>query len=952
MGTSPRRPGLSLLAALATAAAALGGAAASSAQPVPAASAGPATAAAAPRPGSPVPGRTREVRGASAAPVRVDLRQPDGSTIAAVAQGDGPRHWYETASGYSLVRGRDAVWRYATGVDARGQLTAGGPSGAPATTQGAATGATVPSGLARQVRPTADATAPLAAPALALGATGTQRSLVILAQFTDVQESTTASDWNARFFGASSSVRDYYRKASYGRLDLVPATESHGTANDGVVGWLTLNYPHPDFRSTYTATRGSQWLAQEAMKAADPYVDFAAYDTNGDGFVDPFELHVTVIAAGYETAYANGPCGKSIWGHQWALELPFSLDGKQVGRGGYTEFGERHCSSTVNDDRMATIGIMAHELGHDLGWPDLYDIDYSSDGVGRWSLMAAGSWGTNPATPSLVGNSPAYPDAWSRYTQGWTSPTEVVAPSARSLPSAATSATAYRLLPNPGGADWNWGYPVPAAGEYFLVENRTQTGYDVSLPGCGILVYHVDESRPDNSLDSDRLVSVEEADGLRELDTYGGTQGSQGDPFPGASGKKVFDMATNPSSRLVSGALSAAKMVVGSTGCANPATATLSASSAGSFAPLTPARVLDTRTSTPVAASSQVTVQVTGRGGVPDVAGVDAVVLNVTAATPEAPGYATVYPAGAGTPRPTASNLNFTAGAPAVPNLVVAEVGPTGAVSIFNGSPGATHYLADVVGYYRRSGQPMGVRFQPQAPRRILDTRSSSPLGAGATRSLVVTGTASGVPTSATAVVLNVTAARTTDQSYLTVYPAGATRPTTSNLNWPGPVAAIPNLVYTPVGTGGAVQVFNQRGTTDLLVDVVGWFGGSGQLLYHPVTPTRVVDSRTGTGTTAVPFGAGETRQVDLTGGTTPVPEGAIAEVVNTTVTSTTASSFLTAWPADVARPNASNLNWTAGQTVPNLVSTKLAAGGLAEVFNRDGEADVIMDVDGWYGPW
>ncbi len=940
MSVLPRR--LGLLAVVAVVAAAVGPAALSAS----ASASAPGTAAA--RPAWKTSG-TLEVRGAPAAPVRVLLQQPDGSKLSAVTKGDGARHWYESASGYALVKDSARTWRYATGVDTRGRLTASGAKGSPASSKGAATGQGVPAGLAKGLHPTADQRPTLEKPAGILPAVGTHPTLVILAGFSNRALTTTDASWNARFFGATNSVRDFYRKASYDKLTLAPAAESVGTANDGVVR-VAINATHPDFQSCYyppdpscpTVTRGTDWLARAALNAADGNVNFASFDKNADGIVDPFELHVTVIAAGFETAFdAAGACGHSIWGHASGLGDGVTLDGKRVGAFGYTEFGERHCIQGVTN-HMATIGIMAHEMGHDLGWPDLYDTDFSSEGVGVWSLMASGSWGVNAAgaTP-LEGDSPSYPDAWAKYTQGWTTPTDSPTVAARSLPSAATSPTAFRAVGNPGGADWNWGFPA-ASGEYFLFENRTRTGYDVSLPGCGIVVYHVNEAQADNETDANRLVDVVEADGLRQLDT-GANRGDAGDPWPGSSNRVTLGNRTNPNTLLNNGRMSGVQMQVTSTGCANPATAALGVNSAGTFQPVTPSRLLDTRTTGTVGPEGSIDVQATGQGGIPAVSAVDAVVVNVTAVQPTSSGFATVYPQG--TPEPTASNLNFRGAVSAVANLAVVEVGATGALTIANNAPGRTHYLVDVVGYYKKAAQSAGVRFTPQTPQRILDTRPGAPLGANAERVLTVRGGTTGVPANATAVVMNVTAANTTTQSFLTVYPNGQSRPTASNINWPGAMPAIPNLVYSPIGTSGQVRIYNQHGSVDLLADVVGWFGPTGQFVYHPVQPTRVVDTRSGTA-----LGANQTRNVDLAGGTTGIPDYASAVVVNTTVTSTTGTSYLTVWPSGVTRPTGSNLNWTTGRTVPNLVSTKVGTGGLTSVYNSLGQAHLIMDLNGWYG--
>ncbi len=131
----------------------------------------------------------------------------------------------------------------------------------------------------------------------------------------------------------------------------------------------------------------NQAVTAAAIQAADPFVDYLSYDSNFDGVITPDELHITVIAAGQESSYGQPFTAKRLWGHRWARrERAPVVDGVEVGGWGYTQFGEMH------GDHMATIGIMVHEFGHDLELPDLYDPDYTSNGVGIWSVMSAGSW--------------------------------------------------------------------------------------------------------------------------------------------------------------------------------------------------------------------------------------------------------------------------------------------------------------------------------------------------------------------------------------------------------------------------------------------------------------------------------------------------------------------------------------------------------------------------------
>ncbi len=248
--------------------------------------------------------------------------------------------------------------------------------------------------------------------------------------------------------------------------------------------------------------------------------------------------------------------------------------------------------------------------------------------------------------------------------------------------------------------------------------------------------------------------------------------------------------------------------------------------------------------------------------------------------------------------------------------------------------------------------------YHPLPPARILDTRTgiqgiSGKLGPGGDIAVPVTNIG-GVPPLAsgvTAVVLNVTVTEPTAGSYLTVYPFGVTRPTASNLNFVTG-QTVPNLAIIKVGadgTVGKVRVYNAVGLTHVIFDVVGWYGGpSGGALFHSLTPARILDTRTAP--QGVPPGIvdqNETITVDVTG-VGGVPSTASAVVVNATVTGATAGSYLTVWPEGTP-PAASNLNFTAGQTVPNLVMVKVGADGNVRVYNAVGQAHVIFDVVGYF---
>lgn len=374
---------------------------------------------------------------------------------------------------------------------------------------------------------------------------------------------------------------------------------------------------------------------------------------------------------------------------------------------------------------------------------------------------------------------------------------------------------------------------------------------------------------------------------------------------------------------------------------------------AAGFHSVTPARIFDSRDGTggftgPVRAGWTVPVVAAGRGGVP-ASGASAVAVNVTVTGATAPGFVTLYPCG--DPKPEASNVNYATGQ-TVAAGVIARVGAGGAVCAYSNA--RTQLIVDVVGWFDTDAS--GARLTSLVPSRVVDTRSgvgttAGAIGPGATRTVDLTGVG-GVPASGvTAVVANITVTGTTSASHLTLWPNGGSRPGVSNLNW-GPGTTVANLATVPVAADGTVSIFNNAGDVQVIVDVVGWYGAGGAGAYHPATPVRVVDTRdgTGTGTGAGPLSGGSTASYVLAG-RGPVPaSGATAVVATVTVTGTTSASHLTVWPAGATKPDASSLNWAAGQTVPNLVVVPLSADGRISVFDNAGQAHVIVDVVGWFG--
>jgi hypothetical protein len=374
----------------------------------------------------------------------------------------------------------------------------------------------------------------------------------------------------------------------------------------------------------------------------------------------------------------------------------------------------------------------------------------------------------------------------------------------------------------------------------------------------------------------------------------------------------------------------------------------------GLLTTVTPTRILDTRGGGKLTTGSVRRLLVSGRAGVPT--GARAVALNVTAVSPTASTYLTVWPAG-GTP-PDTSSLNVNQGQTR-PNAVIVGLGENGAIDIFNAF-GDVDVLVDLTGWF--SAGPLAAGgLEPIAPFRVTDTRrpgGGGPIGATGTASTVtakVTGVG-GVPeTGVAAVVLNVTATGPTSPTFFTVWPNGVGRPDVSSLNVSaGETAA--NLVIVPVGTNGSIVVSNEFGRSHAIVDIMGWIssGTPGVGGFVPVAPTRMYDSRGGTGIR--PRGWLPVK----VGGSVIPTSGVSAVAANVTVVNPNAGSFVSTFPTGagfstrtnipvVPLANVSTLNVASGSTVPNATIAAVGPEASFWVFNYEGVADLLVDVSGYW---
>ena len=374
--------------------------------------------------------------------------------------------------------------------------------------------------------------------------TGTLSVPIIAGLYSDTVAPYTQSEYQTRLFGdgaGSVSLSEYYTEISGGAFAMTGL----------VLDWATLpnaaSYYEPvsdDFADRYGKV--DEFL-RDALLAADGVIDFGFYDNDGpdgipnsgddDGFVD--------VAAFIYASEAKSCGGPGIWPHRFVYEAwwpaPFPTDDVSLS-GGFVQVSDYIIQSGLacfGQGIMAS-GTIAHEMGHALDLPDLYDTDSGdgtdSEGIGHWGLMGSGNHNEQ--------ESPAHMSAWSKDFLGWVDVTTIVAnQTSVQLQAVQTARTVLRV-------------DVPNKNEYFLLSNRQQIGSDSFLHEPGLLVWHIDQDvvdagRPLNRVNTDAThkgVDVEEADGLADLDNSV-NRGDPGDPFPGSTGNTMFNLAPNPDSR-------------------------------------------------------------------------------------------------------------------------------------------------------------------------------------------------------------------------------------------------------------------------------------------------------------------------------------------------------------------------------------------------------------------
>ncbi|MCR9985591.1 MULTISPECIES: M6 family metalloprotease domain-containing protein [Vibrio diabolicus subgroup] len=468
-------------------------------------------------------------------PVWHTIALSDGTSSEAILRGTADFHWFEDKQGNALVH-EDGIWFFAQ-IQRESDIPTLRSTGV-AKTQSSDAPESAKFRPDLQVKPQLSSLKtiePMARQNLLRSAQGYQAMssssvkqqplLVVQVSFDD---QAMVHDFEQRVFNTDGqSVVDYFDKNSQGKFKVVPAIESYGTANDGVIN-VTVAQSHPNCHSSSTdktCTAKLNAVFTEAYQKLDPYFNLSAYDSNQNGTVEPSELSVMFIFAGGDrsTGFLDRP---SIWPHKFSHD-DVTLDGKKIAD--YCVFADYQV------DHQATLGVIVHELGHlMLGLPDLYARN-SDASIGSWGVMGGGSWAQKPGD-SYAGDTPVNMSAWSKHAAGFVVPT-------------ITHESPMPISVN--NDDVKLVYLDPYLKEFgprVYLENRTFSGYDRALAAEGILATSVNVQNRFNDVGA-MQVQIMQADGLNELEHDGSSDA--GDLYP--NGGNVISDTSTPGLRAIAG---------------------------------------------------------------------------------------------------------------------------------------------------------------------------------------------------------------------------------------------------------------------------------------------------------------------------------------------------------------------------------------------------------------
>lgn len=378
---------------------------------------------------------------------------------------------------------------------------------------------------------------------------------VLLGRYSDAQERFSPQAFQDLLFDGpnpSGTVTQFYLDNSYGQLYFTGQVE----------GWFAAPrgfdyYVHDGGSRNAGLEYGGKDFTIDVLAIADQTTDFSKYIKYYDPQQRGHVPQLGIVHTGGDAAAG----ASNIWSHRsnirgrlrdrktagpdpffdvnrvtsegWYLTNDLTPAGNAVLVDGDYAIEPELIGNSNNGTALIKIGVFAHEFGHIFGLPDLYDTDNSSEGLGNWCVMAAGSYGADGAHEDYPSNF----SAWCKERMGWVTPIVVTSyAKGQAIHNVEDFPEIFKI--------WKLGVP---AQEYFLIENRQRVKSDKYLLNTGLLIYHVDNSRTNNTDENHYLVDLRQADGNRDLNRNA-NRGDAGDPFPGSTNNHTFDGNTNPKS--------------------------------------------------------------------------------------------------------------------------------------------------------------------------------------------------------------------------------------------------------------------------------------------------------------------------------------------------------------------------------------------------------------------
>lgn len=467
-------------------------------------------------------------------PDPVEYKLPDGNFLTVILKGDEKVRWATTVDGYTILRNKEGFFEYAI-QSKEGNLSLSGIRASNVEKRSEKENQLLKS-VAKGLRYSQTQTQMMKSiwdikqqeTQKSFPTTGERKLICILMGFKDLAFTKTKEDFNALFNqvgynanGATGSVRDYYLENSWGQFDLTVTIAGPYTASNNMA-----YYGGNDSNDNDSNPRE---LAREAVLLADADVDYNDFDNDNDGRVDG----IYIIFAGY--GEEAGASNDAIWSHAWAFSETY-VDGVKASR--YSCSPELRGNTGSN---LTSIGVICHEFGHVLGAPDYYDTDYEASGgefpgTGKWDMMAGGSWNNEGITP-------AHHNGFTKtYIYNWAPVTTLESGNTITLTNAIVEKNNFYRI------------NTTTPGEFFLIENRNQLGFDSKIPGSGMVVYHVhkDVFKSGNKINASAPqkmypVCANAGQNPTSLPSSYGNVNSSGMPFPGSGNVTSFTENTKRS---------------------------------------------------------------------------------------------------------------------------------------------------------------------------------------------------------------------------------------------------------------------------------------------------------------------------------------------------------------------------------------------------------------------